>query len=249
MRRSKTTVLDELLARLPKGSVPVRHVLVGAHWTVVCSRQAGMAATLMAEKPHGHSRVREVGHLEDESAQALAALARSDDPLEAGIGVAAINSLLDVDETHAQEMNAAQVLAQRGHGRNVALIGHFPFIESLRQAVGQLWVIELHPAEGEYPAEAAADLLPKADVVAITGTALINGTLDGLLALCQTTSTVMVLGPSTPLSPVLFDHGAHILSGTRIVDEAAVLRTVAQGASFRQVLGTRLVTLVHEPQE
>lgn len=239
-------ILDELLARLPKHNVPVRHVLVGAHWTVVCSRYAGMAATLMAEKPHGHSRVREVGRLEEKPAQALAELARSNDPLEASIGVAAINSLLDVDETQAQELNAAEVLAQRGRGRNVALIGHFPFIEQVRASVGRLWVVELHPLEDEYPAEAATDLLPKADVVAITGSALINGTLDGLLALCRPSSTVMVLGPSTPLSPVLFDHGAHILSGTRIVDENALLRTVAQGASFRQVEGARLVTLVRE---
>ena len=43
----------------------------------------------------------------------------------------------------------------------------------------------------------------------------------------------MVLGPSTPLSPVLFDHGAPFISGTRVVDEAAVLRTVGQRATFQ----------------
>ncbi len=238
------TILDQLLARLPTEPVRTRQVLVGAHWTVVCSRHAGMAATLMADQPHGHSRVREVGHLEEKPAQALAELARSADPLEASIGVAAINSLLKVDETLAQEINAGEVLAARGKEKNVALIGRFPFIEQLRQAVGQLWVIELHPLDGEYPSEAAADLLPNADLVAITGSALINHTLDGLLALCRPTSTVMVLGPSTPLSPVLFEHGAHILSGTRVANEADVLRTVGQGAAFRQVEGTRLLTLV-----
>ncbi|HET6846820.1 MAG TPA: DUF364 domain-containing protein, partial [Anaerolineales bacterium] len=166
------------------------------------------------------------------------------DPLEVSIGVAAINSLIDVDENRVREINAAEVLAQRGRDRTVALVGHFPFIEELRPAVGQLWVIELHPEEGEYPAEAAVELLPKADLVAVTGSALINGTLDGLLALCNPESTIMVLGPSTPLSPVLFDHGAHILSGTRILDEAALLRTVGQGAAFHQVEGARRVTLM-----
>jgi hypothetical protein len=39
-----------------------------------------------------------------------------------------------------------------------------------------------------------ADLVPQADVVAITGTALINHTLDGLLALCRSDALVMVLG-------------------------------------------------------
>jgi len=58
------------------------------------------------------------------------------------------------------------------------LVGHFPFIPKLRPAVGQLWVIEQRPAEGDYPAEAAADLIPQADVVAITSSALINHTLS-----------------------------------------------------------------------
>ena len=60
----------------------------------------------------------------------------------------------------------------------MALVGHFPFIPKLRPAVGQLWVIEQHPVEDDYPAEAAVDLIPQADVVAITGSALINHTLD-----------------------------------------------------------------------
>ena len=157
--------------------------------------------------------------------------------------MAAINSLLDVDESHAVEINAANVLAERGRDRNVALVGHFPFIPRLREQVGQLWVIEQRPAEGEHSAAAATDLIPQADVVALTGSALINGTLDGLLALCRPDALVMVLGPSTPLSPVLFDHGATLISGTRVTDEAAVLRTVGQGATFQQVEGVRLLTL------
>lgn len=234
-------LLDDLLNSL-NTDVPVRSILVGAHWTVVCTRHCGMAATLMSPHPHGHEQVRDAGDLLQKSARELAELACSDELLEASIGVAAINSLLEVDESRAVEVNASEVLVQRGRGKNVALVGHFPFIPQLRPAVGNLWVIEQNPAEDEYPAEAAADLLPRADVVALTGSALINHTLDGLLALCPKQATVLVLGPSTPLSPILFDHGATIISGTRVVDEAAVLRTVGQGASFRQVKGVRLLT-------
>lgn len=238
-------LLDDLLNSL-NTDAPVRSVLVGAHWTVVCTRRCGMASTLMSPHPHGHAQVREAGDLLKKSARELAQLARSDELLEASIGVAAINSLLEVDESRAVEVNASEVLAQRGRGKNVALVGHFPFIPKLRPAVGNLWVIEQNPAEGEYPAEAAADLLPRADVVALTGSALINHTLDGLLALCPKQATVLVLGPSTPLSPILFDHGATIVSGTRVLDEEAVLRTVSQGASFQQVKGTKLITISNE---
>jgi len=241
-------IIDTLIVNLPD-DIPVRSVLVGAHWTVVCSRHCGMAATQASDHPHRHEQVRDVGHLHQKNARELAELAHSTQPLEAAIGVAAINSLLDVDESLAVEINASEVLTSRGRGKNVALVGHFPFIQQLRQSAKNLWVIEQHPADDEYPAESAGDLLPQADVVAITGSALVNHTLDGLLSLCSPHSTVMVLGPSTPLSPILFDHGITILSGTRVIDEAAVLRTVGQGASFRQVEGKKLLTFVHEKEK
>lgn len=238
-------ILDDLLAALPDDAA-VRSILVGAHWTVVCSRGCGLASTITGDKPHGHAQVRDVGRLHLKSARELADYARSDHPLEAGIGLAALNSLLDVDERNAVEINAADVLAERGRGKTVALVGHFPFIPRLREQVGQLWVIEQCPAESEYPVTAAADLISQADVVAITGSTFINHTLDGLLALCRRDALVMVLGPTTPLSTVLFEHGVTIISGARVVDEAAVLRTVGQGATFRQVEGVRLLTLQRE---
>jgi uncharacterized protein (DUF4213/DUF364 family) len=242
------TIIDALIASLPD-NIPVRSVLVGAHWTVVCSRRCGMAATLMSSHAHGHKQVRDVGRLHKKSVRELAELARSDELMEASIGVAAINSLLDMDEALAVEINASEVLTSRGRGKNVALVGHFPFIPQLRQSAGQLWVIEQNPSEDEYPAEAAEDLIPRADIVAITSSSLVNHTLDGLLALCPPQATVMLLGPSTPLSPILFERGATIISGTRVVDEAAVLRTVGQGAAFRQVEGAKLLTFVQEKEK
>jgi uncharacterized protein (DUF4213/DUF364 family) len=222
---------------------PIRSVLVGVHWTVVCSRHCGMGATLTDHSPHGHGAVREVGQLQTKTALELAQYALSDNFLEASIGVAALNSLIDVDESQAAEINAVDVLVEQGRGKKVALVGHFPFIPRLKPAAGKLWVLEQRPSEGEYPAEAASELLPQADVVAITSSTLINHTIDGLLELCRAEALVMMLGPSTPLSPILFNHGVDILSGSRVMDETAVLRTVAQGATFQQVEGVRLLTI------
>ena len=83
-------------------------------------------------------------------------------------------------------------------------------------------------------------------MVAITSSTLINHTLDGLLALVRPGAIVMLLGPSTPLSPLLFEYGVTIISGTRVVEETVVLRTVGQGAVFRQVQGVKLLTLTRE---
>jgi uncharacterized protein len=234
-------LLNDLLNSL-EVDAPVRSVLVGVHWTVVCSRFCGMASTFTDDKPHGHAAVKDVGSLHTKSARQLAEYARSDNLLEASIGVAAINSLLTIDESRAVEVNAVEVLIEHGRGKNVALVGHFPFVPRLRPAVGQLWVIEQRSIAGDYPADSAPDLIPQADVVAITSSALINHTLDGLLALCRPEALVMMLGPSTPLSPLFFNARVSFLSGVKVIDESAVLRSVGQGANFQQVEGARLLT-------
>jgi len=236
-------VLDDLIASLEQDA-PVREVRTCVFWTAVITRHCGLASTLRPEElPHGHGRVRGVGRLLDKSGLELAEYARSDHPLEASIGVAAINSLLEIEESRCVELNAADLLVERGRGARVALVGHFPFIPRLREAAGTLWVIEKRPRGDELPAEAAPEVIPQADVVAITGTTLINHTFESLMALCRPESFVLLLGPSAPLSPVLFDHGVDVICGTQVVDAEAVLRCISQGASFRQVEGVRLLAM------
>ena len=242
------TILDDLMASLPD-EAPVRSLLVGERWTVVCSRHCGMSATLRSNHRNGRAPIMSASLLHRKNARELAELAYSTNLLEASIGVAAINSMLDIDESRTVEMNASEMLSSRGRGKNVALVGRFHFIPQLRQMARRLWVIEQQPAEDEYPAEVAADLLPQADVVAITGTTFVNHTLEELLALCHANATVIVLGPSTPLSPILFHHGITIICGTRVVDEAAALSTVNRAASLRQVDGVKLLTFRCEKNE
>jgi len=93
------------------------------------------------------------------------------------------------------------------------------------------------------PANAAADLIPQADVVGVTSSAFINHTFDGLLALCRPDAFVVALGPTTPFSPVLFDHGIHVLAGSDVVDETLVLQALGQGASFREIPGVRRIAI------
>jgi len=159
--------------------------------------------------------------------------------------MAAINSLIDIDESSCIEENAFDVLARRGKNTKIAVVGRFPWIPKLRTIATTLWVIEQSPQEGEFPAEAAEDLLPQADVVGITGTSFINHTIDRLLALSKS-SFVIVLGPTTPLSPTLFDYGADILAGVAVVESDKTIRSISQGAIFSQVKGLKLVTMSKE---
>jgi uncharacterized protein (DUF4213/DUF364 family) len=239
-------LLKLLLDNLPEEPIPIRRVIIGLHWTLVASRYCGLSSTVQAEGPHGESRVRDVGTLHLKSAQELAGWALSDNSLEASLGMAAINSLLELDESHLSEVNAAEVIARESKGRNLVVVGHFPFVKNIQPHTRNCWVIEKRPAAGEHTAEEARTFIPQADVVAITGTAFVNHSLPGLLALCPPTARVMVLGPSTPLSPLLFQHGIHFLSGAQVVDEDAAVLTIQQAASLPQVKGVRLITMKKE---
>jgi len=236
-------ILADVIATLKKDA-PVREVRVSPFWTAVLSRGCGLASTLgPSDHAHGAVFVGEAGSLAGRSALELTGLAHSDSTLEAGIGVAAINSLLDVDEARCVELNAGELLVERGRGKKVALVGHFPFVPALREAAGRLWVIELHPQPGDVGAEEAEAILPQVDIAAITGSAFINHTLERLLSLCRPETLVVVLGPSTPVSPVLFDYGVDVISGTRVVDPDLALRCLGEGATFRQIKGVRLLTM------
>ena len=242
-------LLNDLLATLPPGEVI--DVCIGLHWTAVVvisdgEMQCGLASTVVAH--HGHSAEPDVplaGQLHTLPARELAALARAEQPVLASVGVAAINALQKPQPELLSDLNAEEVIAAQGVGKTVALIGSFPFIPRLRSRVGRLFVIEREPSVDELPASAAADIVPQAEVVAITGMTLVNHTLDALLELCSPEATVLLLGPSTPLSPVLYHYGIDLLSGSIVTATDPVLAAVRQGANFRQIhkAGVRLVTM------
>jgi uncharacterized protein (DUF4213/DUF364 family) len=240
------SIIDDLLAIC--GDALVCEVRIGAFWTAVVleDRRCGLASALRDDDHHQHGQypVRGAGHLHERSARELAELARSDSLLETSVGLAAINALLNVGEDACLELKAEQVILDHGTGKGVVVIGHFPFIPRVREAARQLWVLEKRPGEGDLPAEAAPEVIPQADVVAITGTSLINHTFEELIKLCRPGAFVLVLGPTTPLSPVLFDHGVDVISGTLVTDPETVLQYVSQGASFRQIKRSKEVKLL-----
>ncbi len=213
-------------------------------WIAVLSRHCGLASTFHEPHPE-HRAVRNAGNLTKLSALELAQYARSDNVLEASIGMAAINSLIDIDEARCVRKNAFSVLASKGKDKNIAVVGHFPWIPELRGIARTLWVIEQNPQEGELPAEAAEQVLPQADVVGLTGTSFINHTIDRLLELSKNSFVVMV-GPTTPLSPVLFDYGVDILAGVEVIEPDKTMSSISQGAIFSQLQGVKLVTIAKE---
>ncbi len=243
-------ILDDLLATLPDGRVV--NVNIGLHWTAVVVNvdgqvRCGLASTLPSDHQHGIPDVPQAGELETLMGLELAANVKSGRFTLTSVGMAALNALLPQHPETWIDLNAEEVIAEHGADKRVVLIGHFPFVDRLCPRVGELIVLEMDPRPGDLPSSVSKDVLPSADVVAITAMSLLNHTLENLLELCTPRALVIMLGPTTPLSPVMFDHGIHLLCGSVVEAIDPVLRVIRHGANFRQVhkAGVRLVSIIH----
>ncbi len=226
-------------------------VRVGTHWTVVVVEtsdglRAGLASTqIIHGLEHGRPAVRDAGKLIGRSGSELAAWIEAASPTERSIGFAALNSLIEIDQSRCIPVNAESLILEKGVGKHVAIVGHFPFVPKVQEVASVCSVLELNPGPGDLPASAAPDILPKADIVAITGMSLVNGTFEDLAALCNTKAFVLLLGATTPLTPLFFDYGIDAISGTVVDDIAIACEAVSQGANFRQIGGKRLLTMLN----
>ncbi len=236
-------ILDDLIS-VVNSEAKVRDIRQGLFHTGVLTRNCGLAATLprdaLRQEP---PLVKESGLLLTKNALELARMVYSESILEAVVGMATINSLLEIHEESCDVLNAGDLIAEKGRDKRVAIVGHFPFIPKLRKITKELWVIEKNPQEGDFTEAEAENLVPQADIVGITGTAFTNHTIEHLLSLCNPEAYVVILGDTAPLSPVLFDYGVDAISGTKVIEPELALRCVSQGATYRQIKGIRQLTM------
>jgi hypothetical protein len=239
-------LLAELINNL-KMDLPVTAGVVGSHLIAVASRRLGLAAHL--PRVEGGKPVpseRSMFALVGRSACDLAMWLMGDEWLRAGIGMASLNSLLEIDCDKLQEINAKHIIADRAAGKNLMVVGHFPFVNTIRSTVRNLWIMEKQPGAECISEEEGYQLLPEADVVAITGSSLINHSFERIMSNCRSTSFKIMLGPSTPLSPVLFDYGLDVIGGALVEMMNTVLAEVEQGAAFRELKGIRTVVMAKD---
>ena len=237
-------LLDDLISTLDLDT-KVRDIRQGVFHTAVLTRNCGLAATLPRDALRQNPPlVKEPGTLLEKSVSELARMAYSESLLEAAMGMATINSLLEIDDDQCVELNAGDLIVDKGTGKRVAIIGHFPFIPLLKERAKEVRVVEKNPQQGDLTEDEAQNVIPQADVVGVTGTAITNHTFEDLLELFSPQAYVVMLGDTTPLSPVLFDYGVHAISGTTVVNIEQALRCISQGANYRQIEGTRRLTMI-----
>jgi len=224
-------LVNELIESVKDYDCEVKRVCIGLHWTMVESKYVGMAHTY---KTNRKVELVDSGNLVGKRAFELALRMKSWEPLEASIGLAAINSLI---EPAGFDGNVDGYIRSAAQGKTVTVIGRFPFNQQISDFAKRVFFLEIEPDKNELPSFAAEEVIPESDVVVITATTLINKSLPRLLELAESKDSI-ILGPSTPMNDVLFRYGAKRLAGVKVVDSDALMGSLMQGCkAFKKLAG------------
>jgi len=237
---SGATIEARIVSRLsaPARTVAVADVRIGLGYTQCCSRTAVPASrTPFARRREVAVRFHRIRPLSGRPAADLLVLLESHDAIEAGVGLACANSLVNRNERAHLAGDILEHLEVRPED-DVAMVGHFgPLVERLRKRARSLAIFErvAAPTGLLRPQEEALAALPRCQIALFTATSLINHTLDGLLDAARGCRQVVVLGASTPLMAEAFSTtGVTMLSGVVVVAAEEVLRVVSEGGGMRQ---------------
>lgn len=238
-------LIEELVANTPRNKI--NEISIFPHTVWIDSINIGLASPVNANYYH---EISNVGHLHEMDTLELAQFALSQESSESSIGMASINSSLDLEslKNNFIEANAFEILLNKGASKNVSIIGNFPWVKKLRERkiFNNLWVFELRPKDPEdLPSELIPQYLPKSDIVLLSGTTIINHTFMDIRQHFHKSYNIM-LGPSTPLSTILFNYGLDMLCGSLVTDKHLARLWLSQGARFREAQGLMHVALAKD---
>ena len=262
-----STVLDETVRILKErlgervDDVRVERAVVGVFFTGVklSTGHGGICATPIKSIPEAvccpssAKALPHSGRLRERRIEAYLADALGDRPMRKALGIAVVSALsaLCDDVCHGPDhpvvrgVDAVDLLTIQESG-NVVVVGALtPYLRALKQAGQPFRVLEMDPRTLKpdelpfyTPVEETDMVVPWADTLVITGTTLINGTLDHLLELARPEATVVVLGPSVSILPdALFSRGVEIVGGNQVTDPDRLLDILAEGGSGYHFFG------------
>lgn len=251
MLHSPWKIYDDIIASLPD-DLRVTEIIVGKHWNLVSTEENTSIAMRYME---GKLEQADADPLVGRPVKEVASLVKSWNFGAAALGLAAINAvhnspdrykaLSGTDVPSAAGTNIFTSMREAITGKSVAVIGHFPDLDSIRD-ICTLSVLERKPWPGDLPDSACEYVLPEQDFVFATATSLINKTLPRLLQLGRR-SRFLLVGPSVPLYTPLYTWGVDVLAGVIVTDVNKLRWSVTHGPC-RQVFGSG-IAMVEIPRE
>jgi uncharacterized protein (DUF4213/DUF364 family) len=225
-------LIDFLLPHAERATISDVRIGLGYTAVTIDSDHGGVAWTPDSSAPCC-THLQDAGTLVGRpSSELLSMLGDEKSALARAVGLAAANALLAALPHPPTSRDEVISTLHITPDDRVAMVGYFgPVIAQLRKTGCRLDVMELNSQHGDtLPPEKAGDALAGCTVAVITGTSLINGTFDEVIAGLGEPRAAVLLGPSSPLCGDIF-QGKKIthVAGSRVRDTDAVLRVVSEG--------------------
>jgi uncharacterized protein (DUF4213/DUF364 family) len=233
----------------------VDDLVIGIFFTGVklSTGHAGVAFTPIGEVPEAvccpttAARMPQAGHLEGSPISEIMKYALDPNVVKSAIGVATLNAVsqLILESTKGAEYQMVRdqdgfnLLGIQSH-ETVSLIGAFgPYIRRLKLMGNPFFIIEknsqtLRLDEMKYfkPESEMRDALEKSRVVIITGTAIVNHTIDHVLSLLKNGIRAGIIGPTASMIPdTFFNRGIRVMAGVQILKADLMIKILKQGGS------------------
>lgn len=148
-------------------------------------------------------------------------VSKGKDDLQRGIGMAVLTAGSCIQELTDDKRTGPPFGVEVKLTDRIGMIGNIaPVVKMLKGKVKEIIVFDAGREErgssGELsPMDKQLELLPTCDIVMLSGTTIINGTIDSLLKTCGNARDIVMVGSSTPMYPEAFkDSNLSVLAGS-----------------------------------
>ncbi len=232
------TRLEQTLAASVREGHSTDQVLVGFNWTLVKAGPLCGIARSPARGTEGARSIRPEEGFLGKDLRELAGYLESLDPLSRSLGLAAVNCYWNrrdpMPQTAPLRRSGGGLQGIEAPGYDALIIGGF---RDAQKRLTKARIVEREPAPGDLSVDQAPEAYKTAHTLAITAQTLMNGSLTPILEASAMVPNRILVGPSAPGCPALFDHG---------IDEIAAEAIVGPDAAERFILETGTMIMREE---
>ncbi|MDY0096153.1 MAG: DUF364 domain-containing protein [Candidatus Vecturithrix sp.] len=242
MIHQKNTTIDALVdaALSDHKQKRVVDMRIGLGYTAVKldSGECGVACTLRHRLDDDTcSLLPQAGTMTGLKAAEAIPLLRSQNMLEAAVGLATINAVAAPVRGNMTDASLSELLGITSEDR-VGMVGYIgPIVKELQRCAREVIVFdEAKPLmTGITATDQETQILPGCDVVILSATSLLNKTFDSLIDMTLKAREICVMGPSTPLLPEVFrPRRVTLLAGRHILDADKILQIVSEAGGTKR---------------
>jgi len=228
-------LVNRMISSITRPDAVVEQVVAGSKFMAVVAGGRMGIASMLGAKP-GQDERDLFDKVIGRPVKEVADYARQSSPCAVPLGFAALNAgnALDPGSVEPSDFPADELIGSLGKDKATGLVGEFPFVKHLSRRVGTLHLFELRRVPGAVPKDQWEAVLAGLDVLAVTGTTLLTRQMAWYLARAPR-AKIIILGPTTPVSSVLFEYGADYLCGSVVTDIERVANGIRNGISFKEI--------------